>query len=377
MSIVNQQMIAEHLNISVATVSKALRNQPGVSEALRERVAQAARDLGYQRVRSRTTSSSARRSLMLAALIRQPLTHGNSRLPEYIDGLCESSSRLNASVLIQTYGYKSCVENIATDPSLQPPAMREGKVHGLLLGGEWPAHVVTELARNYPCVCFPNDVEADVDQIGLNTARTSLQIMRHLTSLGHQRIGFLGRCDFAWAGERFAGYVAALSRVGLTYDSDCVIDIDREPMLSVGNESYWRQIVDRVDACRRAGVSAWMCSSDWPGYQLFRGMLDRGVRVPQDISIFGFDDSELVNLGCPPLTSVRIPREVMGRAALRRLISRIDHPDLPVQQTLFTGKLMINGTTGPAQGAAEHIEQPHRRHNGEDDSPQVAMKETW
>ncbi len=352
-AIVNQQMIAERLSISVATVSKALRNQPGVSSELRERIAKAANELGYRRGRSRAGRAPARRSVMVAALIRQPLDHGTGRLPEYMDGLCEAASEYNASMIVQTYSYKVPVDRLFLNPAMQPPALREGKVQGILIGGEWPLEIVAQLAQKHPCICFPNDLEVDVDVVGLNVMRTSLQLVRHLIKLGHDRIGFLGRCDaFAWAGERFAGYVGALSKSGLTYDPRCVIDVDAVPLMQEGHEAYWKKVIEQVDAQRRAGVRAWMCSSDWPGYQLFRGMLDRDVRVPQDISIIGFDDSEPVTLGCPPLTSVRIPRDVMGGAAMRRLLIRIDNPELPVQQTLFPGIFIDHQTAGPAADVA-------------------------
>lgn len=348
---VNQQAIAERLNVSIATVSKALRNQPEISEATRARVLEAAQALGYRRDRGRTARRDIRpsQSVMVAALLHRPLDHGTQRMPEYLDGLCEAAGELNATLVVQKYRYQEPIDRLIFDQRIQPPAMREGKVQGLVLGGAWPHEVVSELSRSYPCVCFPHNVsDPEVDVIGLDNVNTTMKVVRHLAHLGHTRIGFFGRCPAqAWASERFAGYVNATSRLGLPYHPDWVVDVDEDPLLNEGYEDVWRVHIDRIDELVKAGVRAWMCSSDWPGYQLYRGMLDRGRRVPEDVSITGFDDSEPVNLGCPPLTSVRIPRDVIGHAAMRRLLFRIQNPDSPVRQTLFQGRLVIHNTTAP------------------------------
>lgn len=347
--VVNQQAIAEHLNVSVATVSKALRDSPEISPATRARVAQAAAELGYRRDRGRTVARTRRsaQSLMVAALLHRPLNHGTGKSPEYLDGLCEAAAALDLSLVVQQYSFRAPVDELVTDPSLQPPAMREGHVNGIVLGGAWPISVVQALSSRYPCVCFPHDIsDLAVDVIGLDNVGTVTRIVRHLAQLGHEKIGFLGRCNtMAWASERFAGYVNALSSLDLAYDPDLVVDIAWEPLLNEGFEDVWHEAVDRIDRCRRAGVRAWVCSSDWPAYQLFRGMLDRGVRVPQDISITGFDDTEPVNLGCPPVTSIRLPRAAMGHAAMRRLHFRLEHPQTPVGRMLFAGEFMDHGTT--------------------------------
>ena len=182
-----------------------------------------------------------------------------------------------------------------------------------------------------------------------------MQIVDRLKGLGHKRIGFVGRCGkMIWASERFAGYVSGLDRLGLDYHPDWVIDVDETPMLNEGNEDYWRSRVDLVEAIRESdGVEAWVCSSNWPAYQIYRGMADRGYNVPQDLSITGFDDTEPVHLGCPPVTSVRVPRETIGEAALKRLLYLIENPRSMPRQSVFAGELMLNGTIGCSSYANE------------------------
>jgi DNA-binding LacI/PurR family transcriptional regulator len=218
-------------------------------------------------------------------------------------------------------------------------------------------------------VLFPQSVAGSrVDVVGMDNVATMFQVIDRLHTLGHQRIGFVGRCRaMAWASERFAGYVSALDRLGLAYQPEWVIDIDETPMLNEGHADYWRARLDRIEALRNnAGVQAWVCSSDWPAFQLYRGMMDRGYQVPKDLSITGFDDTEPVHLGCSPVTSVRVPREMIGEATLRRLLHLIDQPQSPPCQSNFPCELRLNGTIGSpsyapgTSGLAGKAAAPHQ-----------------
>jgi len=236
------------------------------------------------------------------------------------------------------------------DRRRQPPAMREGVLSGLALGGEWPAETIDALGRRHQVVLFPQNVMgADVDVVGMDNLTVMLQIVEHLQQLGHRRIGFVGRCGaMAWASERFAGYVNAVDRLGLPYNPAWVIDIDEVPMLSEGHEDYWRRQVDHLEAVKKNDrVDAWVCSSDWPAFQMVRGMTDRGYRIPKDFSITGFDDTEPVNLGCPPVTSVRVAREAIGEAVLKRLVDRMNNPKSQSRQSWLGCEIVDHSTTGP------------------------------
>jgi LacI family transcriptional regulator len=123
-----------------------------------------------------------------------------------------------------------------------------------------------------------------------------------------------------------------------------VIDVDATPLVCEGHDEAWRAAIDRAAELSASGVTAWVCSSNWPGYQLYRGLTQRGLRVPDDVSITGFDDTERVTLGCPPLTSVRLPRDDMVNAAVARLIYLIDHPDSPKRKLLFGCRIVDHGT---------------------------------
>ena len=184
-------------------------------------------------------------------------------------------------------------------------------------------------ANGLGVVVFPQRVAGcQVDVVSSDKVSAMRQIVENLKNLGHDRIGFFGRCgEMPMVSDIFAGYVNAVSQLGLPFDIDWVVDIDRNHMLSVIDHPWWHKKIDQVEAIKkRDRVEAWVCCNDWPGYQLYRGMADRGYSIPHDISITGFDDNEPDNLGCPPLTSVKVPIKEICEAVLVRLMNESD-PD--------------------------------------------------
>ena len=344
-------MIAEHLQVSVATVSKALAHKSDISDAMREKVEKAASELGYKfgnTPQRRRKSNSQGGNQFVGVFLRRPLENGGKNVPTYMDGMSRISAERNVSLVVQEWRYLDDPTTLISK-NQQPPALRDGLLSGIALGGEWPADVINSLSLRHPVVLFPQSViGCSVDVVGLDNVATMMQIVDRLRVLGHTKIGFLGRCgSMAWASERFAGYVSAVNRLGLPYNPDWVVDVDDVPMLNEGHEDYWRSRMDIIEAARNDdGVEAWVCSSDWPAFQLYRGMADRGYEIPKDLSITGFDDTEPVHVGCPPVTSVKVPREVIGEAALKRLLHLIDNPRSRARQSNFTCQLMLHGTIG-------------------------------
>ena len=103
--------------------------------------------------------------------------------------------------------------------------------------------------------------------------------------------------------------------------------------------------VDYVANRIRQGVTAWICASDWAGYRLSRGLMDRGFKIPQDVSITGFDHAENDRLGCPKLTTMAVPFLKIGAESLRRVISRVLHVNRPKLNVRLQCKFVKGKTT--------------------------------
>ncbi|MFI4861431.1 MAG: LacI family DNA-binding transcriptional regulator [Phycisphaerales bacterium JB063] len=349
---VNQQMIADRLKVSVATVSKALSNDNGVSEATRLRVVETATELGYLAERTKKLNrrvGSNRKHHYIGVLARSSYQPGALTVPQsYFSVIRELASELNVTLVPQEV-LGSDDERDILDPNKQSPALRDGSLSGILAMGQWSPSVLNELNAIAPCVALPFTIPGiEIDQIGLDHNNAVSDLVEHLYAQGHRQIGFFGMChSLSWSTERFAGYVNGVSRLGLELDMNRVINIAEAPLMEEGHDATWAEHIDTAEAVTRRGVTAWVCSSDWPGNQLHRGLVAKGLRVPADVSITGFDDSEPVTLGMPPLTTTHLPRPEMGKAAVKRLIQRIKDPDAEIRRVQFSCNIVDNGTTAP------------------------------
>jgi DNA-binding LacI/PurR family transcriptional regulator len=233
-------------------------------------------------------------------------------------------------------------------PEHQPPAMRDGQIQGLILVNQWPTDVVRTLMESFLCVSIQYDYPPlALDVIDIDQGQGISMLMDHLVKRGHTQIGFFGRCgQAAHARNRFAMYVASLYRLGLPFVPDNICDLSPGTIEDKELETNGQieKALDRV----RLGVRAWICANDWVGYLLCRGLFDRGIRIPGDVSITGFDNSEDNTLGCPRLTSVAVPAIRTGAESLRRLLYRIRYPKSSPLKVLLPVQLFEAQTTGPA-----------------------------
>jgi len=343
---INQKDIADSLNLSVATVSKALRGDyADINSETRERVVNRASQLGYDfgSRKMQALEDEETKSYMVGVLILRKLhewQHTN-----YFAGMTEKCSKLNVSLILHYVNEDNC--HLILDKENQPPAMRNGELSGLILVNHWPDELVTVLAGQTPYVSIQHAYQKTrMDIIGVDESLGIELLMGHLYALGHKKIGFFGQCPHVYpARKRFAGYVSALSQFGLDLDLDNVVGVDaghledKEIILAGQIETISRRI--------KQGIRAWICASDWVGYLLCRGLIDRGYNIPKDVSIVGFDDSEDNTLGCPKLTSISIPSLRIGAEALRRLINRVKHPTSPPLKVMLPCKLFEAQTTAP------------------------------
>ncbi len=343
---INQRDIADNLNLSVATVSKALRGgYSDINTETRDRVVNMASQLGY------ATHGSGRLQTILDEEDTKSRTVGVLILRKmhewqhtnYFAGMTEKCSKMNVSLVLHYVSEDNC--HLILNKEHQPPALREGRISGLILVNHWPEEVVARLNAQVPCVSIQHSYQhARLDVIGVDEAQGIEQLTEHLYSKGHRSIGFLGSCgQVCYARLRFSAYISALAKLGLEIDLSNVIDVspahleDKEIALSGQIESVIRRM--------QQGVRAWICASDWVGYLLCRGLIDRGYSIPKDISIVGFDDTEDNTLGCPKLTSITVPALRIGAEALRRLLNRVKHPASPRLKVLLPCKLFEAQTT--------------------------------
>jgi LacI family transcriptional regulator len=346
MSSIRQNIIAEKLNLSVATVSRSLGNHPSISEKTRSRVLQLARELGYRAAPARVA---------LRAKRKKPITVC------VLVGLQQNSSRLSTFPLIlRGIQDRADFERVSIDVQYQDPGdfhpetgeevgqrrIRESAKSGVILIYPYLPKAVEALARKSPVVSILEDYdELSIDSIDTNHHTGIVRMVDRLFALGHRRIGFVTwnyPLGGHWRIERFSAYVYGIFANGLEFNPQWVFNVHKSsPELNTG------QIADAVfRRTREDGVTAWVCAADHQAYQLMIDLQLRGISVPDDCSVTGFDGIEPPP-GLKPVASLRVPNEAIGAAALIRLINRLEHPSSPKRKILVETEFFEGETLAP------------------------------
>jgi LacI family transcriptional regulator len=356
-----QRAIAEALNLSEATVSRSLKNHPRISAVTRARVAEAAvrmglRSKGVDLVEGMSKPPGGKASsgmIHLGALCRGSLSPGTVHdvVPlRLIQGMSHAA-RANRATLHIEYLPPEEFDRLS-DRKMWPAVIQEHVVSGLAVFADLKPAAMEALSKHLPCVQFiaPGS-QASCDSVTEDNVRAIGQIFDHLQNLGHQKIGM---ADFGYttpsARARLTGYIQALVDRNMAYDPlTCVFQSGKDSLQPSSHPQNVPQevvVVDHIIDRMKHGIRAWICINDYLGYLVMRQLQAKGLRVPEDVSICGFDNFDPPS-GLAKLTTMEGPFETIGRAAVRRLLLRaVERGGEPVH-IMFGCKLIEGASTGP------------------------------
>jgi LacI family transcriptional regulator len=325
--------VAKLANVSIATVSRTLHNNPRVSPETAARVWQAIRELKYYPNTHARSLASGRSHIV--GLIVSDIT--NPFFPEMVRGFEESASRR---------GYDTIIASTNYDPSRTATAVRrmiERKVDGVgIMTSEMDQNLIDEMAnRDVPMVFL--DVAAPSRRIsnlridyvgGINLA------VRHLLELGHRRIGFLsGPFELKSARTRHDAFIECLGGIGIFEDARLVEQGNHR--IDGGLAAMQRLL--QLDS----PPTAVLASNDLTAIGALRGIRNMGLQVPDDISVVGFDDIDLAEFTEPPLTTVRLSRAEIAERALDCLLLNMDFGREGGSEVVIGTNLIVRKSTAP------------------------------
>jgi len=311
--------VAREADVAVSTVSRALSNPDRVSRSTRDHVLLVARKLGYQPPRAGT------RTQMLAMLVHDVTN-------PYNFGLIRG-----AEAQARAAGYTLVLGDSQQSPELESAHADRllSSVDGLVLSGSrLPEQRLRELADQRPLVLF-NREASGLPSVVMDSVGGSRQIIDHLVALGHRRIGYLGGPLESWTDdERWRALSAAADASG--------IEIVRHgPFLPTLDQGF-----AAADVGLGSGVSAMIAFNDLLAIGALQRLERRGVDVPGEMSVVGYDDIFGSDFCHPPLTTVTGPVEDAGRTLIDLLLGIATRPN--PQVTLPT-QLRIRDSTGPCR----------------------------
>jgi LacI family transcriptional regulator len=326
--------IAAATGVSIATVSRVLNDQANVAPHTRDLVQRAVQRLGKQAPGPRATSA---RPAPGTVYLRCPYL-----LTDYF-GLIVSSIaetlELHGRQLLLNAG--EAAQHAAVLPSLASRPGISGAI--MILPPEPSQQLVALRARGFPFVVvdprtpMPRDIAA-VSAAHFAGARN---MTGHLAKLGHRRIGVIaGPHNWLASDARLAGHASALADVGVLPDPDLIRP--GEPTAQFGYRAAGRLL----DLAQRP--TALIGFNDKAAVGALAAASQRGLRVPEDLSVAGFDDIDLAQASRPMLTTVRQPLQEMGRIAVSLLIRLLERHRLDALHIELATELVVRDSTGPA-----------------------------
>ena len=319
-SSINQQGIADQLDLSRTTVSRCFTNHPGINPETRSRVFKLAASLGYTYQEGKTGKKSERKALSRFGVL----------ICTDLDSYADKDYENPGALLLAGVSEFAQLEKAQLDVHFVTPeeyslhsfsyteidALQDRQWDGVLLIYPFPEEIILSLQKLYPVVSLVQQfVRSPLDCVDVNHHRGIEMVMDHLVELGHERIGFLTNgydLSAKWAQHRYSAFLSETARLRLHKNCDHIIDPFSARRLSIDeiNQYAFDQTLK--------GVTAWVCAADHQGYQLYRYLTKRGLSVPNDVSITGFDGISAPEWA-PPLTTLRIPYHEIGLTAGKRL----------------------------------------------------------
>lgn len=329
------QDIATFAGVSKATVSRVMHSPHLVNQETRERIQQIMTEHRYV-YNAQAADLSRKRASMIGFIIP---TVRSSIHAEVIHGIQQKIRETDFVLIIGNTEYELNIELKLLD------LFEQRRLAGIILTGIKPQtkELVNAAAKDHvPCVITWETVDDDtISYVGFDNFKAAFSVTQYLTSLGHRRIGMImGPFQkVERVKKRFNGYKAALEKYDIAVDPDLVIE--KEPTLVDGKEAMTRllSLTERPTAV--------FAASDTLAMGALSAIKEKGLRVPEDISLAGFDDTDFAAYCDPPLTTVRIPAFEMGQLAVRVVLEMIENGPNHICQYCLDTNLIIRDSCQP------------------------------
>jgi LacI family transcriptional regulator len=325
--------VADHAQVSKATVSRVLNNNPNVAEELRVRVLESIRLLGYQpnRAARRLRASVSDVLGLIISDIENPF------FISVVRGVEDTAYASQMSVVL-------C--NTDENPAKQQMylrVMQAERVAGLIISPTNVNEDFTELRQlGIPVILLDRRTDKfEADAVTIDNVGGAYLAVKHLADLGYERIGTIGGSPHLTTGrERYEGYRKALNAAGLKID---------EKLVKIGDfktESGYYLASELMSLPHPP--QAIFVANNLMTLGTLRALRENNVRVPQDVALVGFDDMPWSSELCPPLTAVSQPTYELGQETVNLLLRRLANPNAPIRTVTLQPRLIVRESCGAA-----------------------------
>jgi len=323
--------VAKHLGISVSTVSRAINNHPDVSEETKRLVMEAIKTLNY------------RPNAIAKGLIQKKTYTIGLMIPEISDPFFADLANVVEETLSEQ-GYQVVYGNTGRNPEKEKLFLInavERQFDGLIIT---PDHFDKEFVEllaglNKPVVLLRRRTPKglSIPFVDVDHYKAATVAVDYLIGLGHREIGFIGITESSFtSNERLRGFVDTMRKHGLSADPDRIIFGGRT--IDGGREAMGRLVE------RHPNLTAVFAANDLLGIGALEWLAMRGIAVPDQMSVIGFDNLEYADLHWIRLTTMGQPRDEMGRRAAQLVLQMIADKDTTPESHLIQAKLIVRNT---------------------------------
>jgi len=330
--------LAEHLGLSRTTISMILNDVPEATrfpEETRRRVVESAKKLGY-RPNYFARSLGRQRSYLIGVIA-----------PDFGNGY-EAALLSGFERRLLNTGYTSFVSNHFWSTSLlqrHVETLCDRGVEGLLLIDSTPSE-----SPGIPVVTICTDRSPIWSTcVSIDNAFGILEAINHLAGLGHREIAFIKGPE--WSGDtadRWSAVLATCKTLGIRVDPRLTVQLERLESTGMGHVEEGRIAAQKL-LRRSKRFTALLAYNDISALGAMTELRGAGLRVPEDVSVMGFDDIEFASIAYPPLTTIRQPLREMGATAAELLISKIGKNDVVKNMRVRPELVVRSSTSSPAQ----------------------------
>lgn len=317
--------IANEMQVSTVTVSKALSDREGVSEEVRNRIKQKAEEMGY-RYHSLAKGMKEGVSYNVGVVVAERFFSDNAFYSNLYQRLVIELGKANYSCILEILSYEDEKQDVL------PKMVSGNKIDGLIVLGQLKKHYINVLKQEDIPYIFLDfyDEHFAIDSVVSDSVYGTYLLTNYLLENGHQKIGFVGDVTATSSIlDRYLGYYKALLQQGIPLKEEWVIK-DRDE----NGRFIQLKLPDEMP-------EAFVCNCDEIAYRLIEQLKEAGYRVPEDVSVVGFDDYIYASLCSPQLTTFRISQEMMAETAVDALARKMRDSSYHAGRKVISGNIVI------------------------------------
>lgn len=330
--------IAKAAGVSVTTVSRALNGYSDVNAKTRERIEQTARDLKYS-PNSLARSLVMNKSRTIGLLVSELNRSGAKDMFTYevMCGINDAASDVGYDLILFS------TNSVKQKQKSYTQLCRERQVEGVIMQGikRDDPYIDEVIESNIPCVFVDVDVEGEyVGYVTTDNVFGAQMAVKHLLNLGHTKIGMINGHDYAHVSQkRRKGYERELADAGIA--------VQKEYMVNGQFQEAEAELAAYALLQEQPEITALFCASDLMALGVMRAAKRLGLRIPEDLSIVGFDNIVLSEYTAPPLTTVSQDKYQMGYEAAQLLTAMLREEGSSRQSTTLDNQLVVRESTAP------------------------------